>query len=214
MNKILLTLLLAAATGLAQADTYDDLMKAVKTGDLGELTALFRKGVDVDTTDVEGNTLLMLAAREGNEPLTDLLLAQRPKVNARNSVGDSALRLAAFGGHLNIVKKLAIAGARINMPGWTATIYAAFNGHTEIVRYLLLMGAEVNAASENGSTALMVAARNGHTEVVRLLISARADVNKKNENGDTALDLAGKTPNNTEIVNLLKQAGGKSGKAG
>jgi ankyrin repeat protein len=34
------------------------------------------------------------------------LLAARPKVNARNSSGETALMLAAFGGHLEVVQIL------------------------------------------------------------------------------------------------------------
>jgi len=214
MNKFILAVLFATCAGMAQADTYDDLMKAVKSGDLAEVAALFRKGVDPDTTDMEGNTLLMLAARDGDEPLAELILSQRPKVNARNSVGDSALRLAAFGGHLGIVKRLVVAGARINTPGWTPLIYAAFNGHLEIVRYLIQMGGEVNGVSENGMTALMAAARNGHIEIVRLLLAAKAEVNRKNDHGETALDLADRVSATGEISNLLRRAGGKSGQAG
>jgi len=207
--KNILFILLLTYVGLANADTYDDLMKAIKTGDLNGVVELLRKGVDVDTTDPEGNTLLMIAARDGNEPLAELLLSQRPKVNARNSVGDTPLRLAAFGGHLNIVKKLVAGGARVNTPGWNAFLYAAFNGHLEVVRYLLQAGAEINAVSENGSTALMVAARNGHTELVRFLLANRANAALKNENGETALDLAEKSKAATqaEIIGLLRQAG-------
>lgn len=76
---------------------------------------------------------------------------------------------------------------------------------------LIKAGAKVDGASDNGNTALMVAARGGHIEVVKLLLANRADPNKTLESGDTALDLALRSQN-TDIGDLLRRAGGKSGK--
>lgn len=202
---------LALLTGIAQADTYDDLLKSVGAGDVAGVTELLRRGVDVDTTDPEGNSLLIIATREGHEPLVELLLAQRPKLNARNSVGDSALRLAAISGKIGIVKKLVVAGARINTPDWTPLIYACFGGHIEIMRYLLQMKADVNAASDNGTTALMVAAGHGNSEIAQLLLGAGADPNKLTEKGQTALDMALEA-HHEEVARLLRARGGKAGK--
>ena len=211
MKKLLVCFVFALFSALVQADTYDDLLKSVKTGDVSGVVDLLRRGVDVDTTDPEGNTLLIIAAREGHEPMVELLLAQRPKLNARNSAGDSALRLAAIGGKTGIVKKMVAAGARVNTPDWTPLIYACFGNHIEIVRYLIEMKADVNAASENGTTALMVASSQGQIEIVRLLLNAGADLNKITENGETALDMTLKT-RNEEIAGLLRAQGAKAGK--
>lgn len=210
MKKLIACILLTLCSSWVQADTYDDVLKAVKTGDVASLTELLRRGVDADTTDLEGNTLLMIATREGHEPVVDVLLAQRPKVNARNSAGDSALRFAAIGGKTAIVKKLVTAGARINTPDWTPLIYACFGGHVEIVRYLIQMKADVNAASDNGTTALMVAARQGNPELVRILLNAGADPNKTTESGETALDMA-LQGRNEEVTGLLRSSGAKVG---
>lgn len=212
MNKAIAIALLACLPFYAGADTYDDLMNAVKAGDAATVAGLFKRGVDVDTTDREGNSLLMLAARDGRTELLDLCLSQRPKVNFRNSTGDTALRLAAYHGHKEIVEKLIAAGAYVNMSGWTPLMYAAFNGHADIVRLLMLAGADVNAAAENGMTALIVATRNSHVEVARLLLGAQADPNRHTESGETALDVALKTQN-TDIAEMLRRAGGHSGKS-
>lgn len=211
MKKILFCLVFALFSGLVQANTYDEMIRSVKAGDVSAVVDLLRRGVDVDTTDPEGNTLLIIAAREGQEPMVELLLAQRPKLNARNAAGDSALRLAAIGGKTGIVKKLVQAGARVNTPDWTPLIYACFGNHVEIVRYLIQMKADVDAASENGTTALMVASSQGQSEIVRLLLNAGADVNKITVNRETALDMALKT-NNEEIAGLLRSRGAKAGK--
>jgi len=73
-------------------------------------------------------------------------------------------------------------------------------------------GAEINARTENGSTALFFAARFGHIEVIKLLLKNKADPTLANENGDTAIDWALKS-DSTDIADLLRAAGGRSGKA-
>ena len=45
---------------------------------------------------IEGNTLLMLAARDGHAELAGFLIKQRARVDARNAAGDTALALAAL----------------------------------------------------------------------------------------------------------------------
>lgn len=197
---------------LASAGVYDDMLNALRAGDTPAAVALLNRGVDVNTVDVEGNTLVMLAVRENNAELLDQLLLRRARLNVRNRNGDTALRLAAFDGKLPFVQRLVEAGAEVNMYGWSPLSYAAFNGHAPVVDYLLRRGAEIDAKTENGSTALMFAARNGHLAVVESLLKAQADPNIANESGETALDWAGKG-NNSDIVQRLRAAGGVSGKA-
>jgi hypothetical protein len=56
---------------------------------------------------------------------------------------------------------------------------ASFNGHTDVVKLLIEYHANVNSTGSNGTTALWSAARNGHTDIVKLLIQNNANVNKK-----------------------------------
>ncbi|MDR3055492.1 MAG: ankyrin repeat domain-containing protein [Zoogloeaceae bacterium] len=187
----------------AKAAVYDEMMTAVKLGDRSAVVELLNRGMDVNTSDIEGNTLLMLAARENHPELVALFIGQRAKINARNMHGDSALRLAAYAGRLVIVQRLVEAGAQIEMEGWTPLIYAAFNGHTEVVEYLLAQGANLNAVSESGMTALMAAARGGYTDLAKRLVTLGADINLKDSNGRTALDWATRT-RNTTIADFLR----------
>ena len=83
---------------------------------------------------------------------------------------------------------------------------------TEIAQMLIKAGADVNAASDNGTTPLIAAARGGHMQIVKALLAAKADVAKATENGETAVDVALKNKN-TDIADLLRQAGGRSGQS-
>ncbi len=200
--------LLVGAAGPVRAGIYDDLLKAIEENDTAKVTTILQSGMDVNTVDPAGNTLLMLAARNGNGGLVRFLLDHRARVRGRNRHGDSALMLAALKGHLEIVKLLTGAGAEINHAGWTPLSYAAFEGHTEIARFLLNQGAAVAARAPNGATALMAAARNGHLETVKLLLNAKADPNATGDQGATALKWA-VAAGHGEIAAVLKAAGAR-----
>ena len=210
--KIIALLFALLIPVLASAGAYEDMEEAMIRGDSGTAINLIKRGVDINTVDKAGNTLLIQAVRRDVPELFDYLLLRRAKLNVRNRNGETALSIAAYTGKLQYVQRLVEAGAEVNFYGWSPLTYAAYNGHTAIVDYLLKRGAEINATTENGSSALFFAARFGHIEVIKLLLKNKADPSLANENGDTAIDWALKS-DNTDIADLLRAAGGRSGKA-
>ena len=176
------------------AGVYEEILTAVNGSDTAQVNELLQRGVDVDTADSAGNTLLLIAARNGNHQMLETLLKNKANVLKINKYGDSAPMLAAIDGHLEAVKMLAAAGADLDPVGWTPLIYAAFNGHVDI-----------DAQSANGTTALMAASRNGHLAAVTLLLERKADPDLANQKGGTALDMS-RTAGNSEITNLLVKA--------
>lgn len=207
MIALLFALLLPS---LAAAGVYEDMEEALISGDTPWAIQLINRGMDVNSVDALGNTLLMQTVQRSNMDFFDYLLKRRARINSRNRNGETALSLAAYKGKLPFVKRLVEAGADVNLYGWPPLIYASFNGHAAVVDYLLKKGAEVNATTANGSTALLFAARFGHLEVVELLLQNNADPNLANERGATAIDWALKTEN-TDIADLLRKAGGHPG---
>lgn len=208
-RNILLIIMLCCICGVAVAQSpLEDLLKTVRTNDLGAAKALLARGMDIDTSDPSGNTLLMLAAREGHFEFVKFLLDGKAKVRARNGYGESAIMLAALQGHLEAVKILQAYGAEINHSGWAPLHYAAWGGHNEICSFLLEKGAKIDIRSANGTTPIMMAARQGHGETVRLLLANSADPKLSNDSGETALVWAVKS-GNTEVSELLRKAGVK-----
>ena len=115
--RYVLALGLVLTCQFASAGAYEDMLDAVKRDDTSRMSALFKRGFDANTTDQEGNTLLMLAAKVGSAKAVKQLVKTRAKVNARNALGESALMLAALQGHLEIVRDLVSDGAEVNSTG-------------------------------------------------------------------------------------------------
>jgi len=205
MKRTILAALLTLALGSApvQASSYDDSLNAARLGDTRPLVQLLSRGLDPNTVDEQGNTLLILAAREGHADTVAAILEFRPKLGQRNAAGDSALMMAVLKGHDEVVDLLLDAGAPVNHDGWTPLMYAAFEGRAAILERLLAQGADVNALAPNKSNALMLAARNGHVDVVRRLLRTDVDLDQKNDAGFT-VDSWAQVNGNTDIAELVR----------
>ncbi|TFK21593.1 ankyrin, partial [Coprinopsis marcescibilis] len=138
-------------------------------------------------------------------------------VNAKESntgggEGDSALTLAAYGGHLDAVKLLlGVNGINVNASHWkdgTALAQASGQGHKDIVKLLLQQeDIDINFSQCTVGTALMQAAYWGHTDVVKLLLQQEEiDVNATRNDGESALAMALER-NEPEIAELLQSHG-------
>ncbi len=203
-RALIVGLTLAASSAMVLAGAYDDLIAAVYRDDTDTVIDLINRGMDVNSVDPAGNTLLHVAARNGNVRLLEILLKGKANPNARNRVGDSPLMLAAYNGKQPAIDFLLTAGAELNHTGWTPLHYAVFAEQAEMVAYLLQKGANVDARAPNEQTALMLAAKNGNLAIVKLLLNAKADPALADQHGDTPLTLAQKN-NNTELSKLFEQ---------
>ena len=67
---------------------------------------LLAKGVDVNKSNYQEMTALMVASVGGHEEIVKLLLTKNPDINAKEWVGLTALDLAKEKGHANIIKLL------------------------------------------------------------------------------------------------------------
>ena len=201
---------LAFSTGctVVQAAAYDDLLQAAELGDVRGIERLLDRGSDPNTADAKGNTLLMIAAREGHKDVVWTLVRRKANANRRNQHGDTALMMASVRGDREIGRMLIeFGGAEVKHAGWAPIHYAAFYDKPEMIRYLLAKGADKDALAPNGYTALMLAARSGHTDVARVLLQEDADINVRSPDGLTALKIA-RLRKNSEVADLVTRAGG------
>ena len=103
---------------------------------------LFQIIPNPDERDASGKTLLMRAAKDGNEWELKQLLDSKANVNLKDSDGWTALMYAVrYSGSLECVEKLLEAGADVsekNSYGFSALVLAAcYNGNPQILNKLL-----------------------------------------------------------------------------
>jgi ankyrin repeat protein len=131
------------------------------------------------------------AAAFGREEQLEEVLASDPEL-ARAFSGDgfTALHLAAFFGHAEVMRLLLDRGADPNAVATSAQVgpvqplhSAAATGRHECARLLLAHGADVNARQGGGFTALHAAAASSDAELARLLLAAGADATAKTDDG-------------------------------
>ncbi|MGD8841068.1 MAG: ankyrin repeat domain-containing protein, partial [Gammaproteobacteria bacterium] len=91
--------------------------------------------------------------------------------------------------------------------GTTALHLAAFRGHREVIDVLLTYGAGVDVADENGETPLFWAIGSGETEAIIRLVNAGADVNHRNRAGVDPLGVAAFAYDRESTERLLKMLG-------
>ena len=139
-------------------------------------------------------------------------------VGCGNPEADWALIDASRDGNIEAVKQHLAAGTDVNVRvcewGDTPLHRAAFGGNKEIVELLLNNEVDVNVKDDYGCTPLHDAAEYGHKKIIELLISKGAEVNAKDKGRKTPLDVTSAIPpnsNKTEIVDLLRKHGGKTG---
>lgn len=191
-SRLLLATVLAGAAGSAAAEPVRDFVVAAQMDNASMVRKLLKNGGSPNTVDpITGQTVLILALREGANDVVNLLLAQ-PAIDLELAApnGNRALMMAAFKRNKPAVLALLAKGAIVTYPGWTPLHYAAASGDDEIVRILLEHHAYIDAETPSKLTPLMIAAREGHEAAARLLMQEGADASLKNNENLTAAQIA------------------------
>jgi ankyrin repeat protein len=139
-------------------------------------------------TESLGNSL-HAAIANGQNDITEMLLAAGADANTWNHLGESPLWPAIRRKDAHLARKLLAAGAAVNSVieinvglylQYTTTVLPAAVawGYYPLIRDIINAGAEVNAPEgKGGKTALTVAVERGDAVTIQLLIDAGADVN-------------------------------------
>lgn len=189
--RLLLLCLLWLLTLPARAGSYEDFFRALENDNVGVVSELLGKGFDPNTPDERGQSPLLLALRGESFKVATVLLAQPGlKLDAANSVGETALMMAALRGQFEWLQRLLERGARINKDGWTPLHYAASGPEPKAVALLIDRGAALDALSPNRTTPLMMAAQYGAEPSVALLLERGASPRLRNDRGLNPADFA------------------------
>ncbi|XP_058961953.2 ankyrin repeat domain-containing protein 17 isoform X2 [Pocillopora verrucosa] len=171
---------------------------------------LLNHGADIEAHNENGHTPLMEAASGGHVSVAKMLLERGACINSHsNEFKESALTLACYKGHLEMVKFLLDAGADQEHKTdemHTALMEASMDGHVEVARLLLDHGAQVNMPADSFESPLTLAACGGHVELADLLIKRGAFLEEVNDEGYTPLMEASRE-GHLDMVALLLEHG-------
>lgn len=213
--------------------TMEDIIELIKTGKNDLLEQLLNDNpMLAESKTGQGISLLQFAAYCRNTSAVDLLKRHKQNLDffEAASIGDhetihrfldttpdllnsfspdgfTALGLASFFGHFQVVKQLLYKGANPNTASnnsfKVAPIHSACAiSAIELAELLIKNGANVNAKQMHGVTPLHSAAYNGQTKLAKLLIDHGADIRAKTDNGQTPLHMA-MEKNIQEMAELL-----------
>uniref|UniRef100_A0AAQ5XA47 Ankyrin repeat domain 6b n=1 Tax=Amphiprion ocellaris TaxID=80972 RepID=A0AAQ5XA47_AMPOC len=135
---------------------------------------------------------LLIASHKGQADNVVQLINKGAKV-AVTKYGRSPLHLAAYKGHIEVVRILLKAGCDLDIQDdgeQTALHRAAVVGNGDIISALIQEGCALDRQDKDGNTALHEVSWHGFSQSVKLLVKAGANVHAKNKAGNTALHLA------------------------
>ncbi|XP_070705537.1 ankyrin repeat domain-containing protein 6b isoform X2 [Pempheris klunzingeri] len=135
---------------------------------------------------------LLIASHKGQADNVVQLINKGAKV-AVTKYGRSPLHLAAYKGHIEVVRILLKAGCDLDIQDdgeQTALQRAAVVGNSDVIGALIQEGCALDRQDKDGNTALHEVSWHGFSQSVKLLVKAGANVHAKNRAGNTALHLA------------------------
>ncbi|KAF9768707.1 hypothetical protein IL306_013948 [Fusarium sp. DS 682] len=191
------------------------------------IRALVNGGLDINATDMDGNTALHSTSRnEENVDGLRILLEAQADPHLVNKSGETAFQIVARYGDKEVLSLFLEAGSDVNAhangsrPPILLACLRNF-GKAGIIQYLLSKGADPNVSDGRGMTALHslctwnVSSRSDyddHISAIKALILEGADVNARKEDSNgvkavTPIGLAAAHVASTEVIKLLLHAG-------
>uniref|UniRef100_A0A1X7TPJ9 Uncharacterized protein n=1 Tax=Amphimedon queenslandica TaxID=400682 RepID=A0A1X7TPJ9_AMPQE len=163
------------------------------------------EATNIDHTNEEGKTALMLACKRGHKDIVHSLLSAGANVNFQCKKGWTALMIASEHNDISIVRMLLQANANPHLKildGANALMVASGSGSYEVVKLLISRGVDYKYQQKDGGSAFMFACQNGHTQIVELLLKEQVDTSLQTSDGWNAFMLACQK-GHTQIVELL-----------
>jgi len=182
------------------------LFSAVRRNHKKNLRVLCRRWADTHFRNHQKRTLLMQAARYGDEEMVNFLLEGGAKHDDKDLAGLTAFLHAAEAGNVPILKLFIRLFADViyqtDNNGHNALMLAAKNQNQEAVNLLLESGIDKYAKDKQGNSVLHLSAETGNTEILSLFITEGLPIEDKNAHQQNVLMLAAKHTN-IPILQLL-----------
>ena len=156
---------------------YTALMLAIQQGQTAAATRLIQAHAPLDVAATNGDTPLILAAKQGYRSILQKLLTAGADIDGHTDQG-TPLMVAIKAGHIDVAMQLLAAGARSDLilvkTGETALSLAVVYGHETIVDQLLEQGIIVNYQHTRRLSPLSEALRHKNLSIAKRLIGAGA----------------------------------------
>lgn len=155
----------------------DSVYDVINREDMDTFSDMVVLGYDVDDSDADGFTPLMIAAALNKTNFAQFLIANGANVNKRSLNGLTAVHRAAQAGHNEMIDILYGADASIDIPdfdGNTPLMYAVAANRRFTVERLVALGANINYYNARNETALKIAEKKRFKEIVAFLRSKGA----------------------------------------
>lgn len=186
----------------------NELIRAVEAGSLRRAKELLSMpSINLEETDINGYTPLIIAAYHNRVDFVRLLLRAGADVFAATDDGHTALAASVKNRNLATTHMLVRAGADANVryvDGMFPLYRAIWDQNKAIATLLVKAGADYHMPYENGETPLHLAASIGNTKIVVMLIDAGVDVNVRMIGGYTALHRATQCGHGAVVTALMK----------
>ena len=223
MKELILVFALFASTTACHSTTVEQnemenpnqesMISLVENKKLNDVKAKLTSGENVNTTDVNGRNLLLIATINKDLEMAKLLVQFKANVNQQADNLDSPFLYAGATGQTEMLKLFLENGARFdvfNRYNGSALIPACERGHVEIVRLLAnTKGYPIDHVNRLGWTALMEAIVLGdgskkYQEIVQILKDAGSKMDIPDKDGVTPLQHA-KNRGFDEIVKIIQE---------
>ncbi len=175
----------------------------VRYGIIKAAVSMLNRGVDINSSDSQGNNALTVAAIYGYKDIMELLLKKGADVNQINGIGQSPAVSAIENGGAEGAEFIVRNGGKlqgIDLEWYTAKMFAVVSGKD----------ANLEARDQQSEkTVLMLAAEKNHTGTVRYLVKKGAKINAEFSstrrehrpyNGSTALIFALRDKSGTDAA--------------
>ena len=188
------------------------LLRACRTGNRAEISALLQVVADPIIVDGNGATLLHFAVVwDCSNEVLQAMVESGVAVNVRNRNGITALMKACRRGNIDAMSVLLHAGADPNIVdgnGNTLFRYAVDGDCSKkVLQAIVESDVVVNNRNKNGKTALIKASKRGNRDAICVLLHTGADPNIVDGNGNTLLHYTVHGHCRREVVQATVESG-------
>lgn len=191
-------------------DTGENLlMEAAEQDDLEKIKILLKHHANIDSQDIQSNTPLMYAAKNGNANAFELLLAYGADPSLKNNEGKTSY---------DFIQESSLSEAEKNRLWLLMKVFlrpkpiylATVEGNINLLEKLLQQETDLNARDTFERTPLMWAAIKGDRDAILMLLANGDQINLQDQEGMTPLMLATKFGQEEAIRILIANGADKT----